>query len=100
MEPGSQIEIQLGHMCNNRCVFCVSGQRTGMGMARPLAAEPILERIAQAYAEGHRKITLLGGEPTLQPAFMQTEVIEHRTYGGVLVHYCEMTLEARRRERG
>lgn len=71
MEPERQIEIQLGHMCNNRCVFCVSGQRTALGEAGPMAPEPILERIRAARRDGHRKITLLGGEPTLQPAFLR-----------------------------
>ena len=58
-------------MCNNRCVFCVSGQRTAMGEALPLEVEPILERIREAHGRGHRKITLLGGEPTLQPGFLR-----------------------------
>ena len=71
MEPDKQVEIQLGHMCNNRCVFCVSGQRTAMGEAFPLEVEPILARIREAWERGHRKITLLGGEPTLQPGFMR-----------------------------
>lgn len=70
MEPDRQIEIQLGHMCNNRCVFCVSGQRTALGEAGPMATEPVLEAIRRAREDGHRKITLLGGEPTLQPGFM------------------------------
>jgi MoaA/NifB/PqqE/SkfB family radical SAM enzyme len=70
MEPKTQVEIQLGHMCNNRCVFCVSGQETALGRARPLPIEPILEQIRAARAQGHAKLTLLGGEPTLQPAFM------------------------------
>jgi MoaA/NifB/PqqE/SkfB family radical SAM enzyme len=70
MEPKTQVEIQLGHMCNNRCVFCVSGQETALGRARPLEREPILAEIRAAFAAGHRKITLLGGEPTLQPAFL------------------------------
>jgi len=70
MEPKRQVEIQLGHMCNNRCVFCVSGQQTALGRARPLSVEPILERLEEAYRTGHRKVTLLGGEPTLQPGFM------------------------------
>ncbi len=70
MEPKTQVEIQLGHMCNNRCVFCVSGQETALGRARPLPLEPILEQIRKARAQGHAKITLLGGEPTLQPAFL------------------------------
>ena len=70
MEPNRQIEIQLGHMCNNRCVFCVSGQRTAMREAFPLEEAPILERVRQAHASGLRKITILGGEPTLQPSFL------------------------------
>jgi MoaA/NifB/PqqE/SkfB family radical SAM enzyme len=70
VEPEKQVEIQLGHMCNNRCVFCVSGQETGLGRARPLDVAPIIAEIEKAYAGGHRKITLLGGEPTLQPGFL------------------------------
>ena len=80
MEPRKQVEIQLGHMCNNRCVFCVSGQRTAMGEAGPMQAAPILARLDEAYASGHRKLTLLGGEPTLQPSFM--EVLRHATQLG------------------
>ncbi len=69
MEPDRQFEIQLGHMCNNRCVFCVSGQRTAMREAMPLEAEPVIERLREGRAQGMRKVTLLGGEPTLQPGF-------------------------------
>ncbi len=57
------------------------------------------QNIIDAVTVAVRKDNRLGGA-YLQPAFMQTELIEHRTYGSVLVHYCEMTLEARRRERG
>ncbi len=70
MEPDRQFEIQLGHMCNNRCVFCVSGQRTAMGEARPIEAAPIVEKLREGSAMGMRKVTLLGGEPTLQPGFL------------------------------
>jgi len=70
MEPDRQYEIQLGHMCNNRCVFCVSGQRTADRDAFPLEAAPLLEKIREGRAAGLRKVTFLGGEPTLQPEFM------------------------------
>ena len=70
MEPERQVEIQLGHMCNNRCVFCVSGQRTAMREAFPIAAAPVLDKLREARARGIEKVTLLGGEPTLQPDFM------------------------------
>ena len=75
MEPKTQVEIQLGHMCNNRCVFCVSGQQTAFGRARPLPVQPILDRVSEAYQNGNRKLTILGGEPTLQPGFKQ--VVAH-----------------------
>jgi MoaA/NifB/PqqE/SkfB family radical SAM enzyme len=65
-----QVEIQLGHLCNNRCVFCVSGQRTARGQAGVAELEPLLASIRAARASGHTTITLLGGEPTLQPVFM------------------------------
>lgn len=70
MEPKQQIEIQLGHMCNNRCVFCVSGQETALGRARPLGMDPVIAELTSAHAAGIRKVTLLGGEPTLQPGFL------------------------------
>jgi MoaA/NifB/PqqE/SkfB family radical SAM enzyme len=69
VEPDRQFEIQLGHMCNNRCVFCVSGQRTAMREAFPIEAEPVLEKLREGRALGMRKVTLLGGEPTIQPGF-------------------------------
>src|SRR5207247_171321 len=33
---GHKFEIQLGHLCNNRCVFCSSAQLTAMRIARPV----------------------------------------------------------------
>lgn len=65
-----QVELQLGHMCNNRCVFCVSGQETELGRAGPAAADPAIEQLRAARAGGAERITLLGGEPTLQPGFL------------------------------
>ncbi|MEZ4409238.1 MAG: radical SAM protein [Polyangiales bacterium] len=70
MEPDRQFEIQLGHMCNNRCVFCVSGQRTAQREAFPIEGSEVIERLREGRAQGLRKVTLLGGEPTLQPDFL------------------------------
>lgn len=41
-----------------------------MGEAKPMPSAPVVERLRESYASGHRKLTLLGGEPTLQPEFM------------------------------
>jgi MoaA/NifB/PqqE/SkfB family radical SAM enzyme len=65
-----QFEIQLGHLCNNRCVFCVSGALTHTGEAPFLDESELLARLRRARAEGHTRVTLLGGEPTIQPYFM------------------------------
>ena len=66
----AQVEIQLGHVCNNRCVFCVSGQLTAQGRARPLPTDPTLAALDEAAARGARTVTFLGGEPTLQASFL------------------------------
>ena len=64
------VEIQLGHMCNNRCVFCSSGQATEMGEALPMDLAPVLGAVERAKRQNARKVTFLGGEPTLQRAFL------------------------------
>lgn len=67
---GHRFEIQLGHLCNNRCVFCSSGQLTAMKIARPVPLEPIVEALEQARASGATHLTFLGGEPTIHKRFL------------------------------
>ncbi|MBV1860122.1 MAG: radical SAM protein, partial [Nannocystaceae bacterium] len=69
-EAAELVEIQLGHMCNNRCVFCSSGQATQMGQALPMELAPVLGALERAKRQRARKVTFLGGEPTLQRAFL------------------------------
>jgi len=66
-----QFEIQLGHLCNDRCVFCASGQLTQRGQAPLLAAAMLAQEIRDARARGARRIIFVGGEPTIQPAFLE-----------------------------
>jgi MoaA/NifB/PqqE/SkfB family radical SAM enzyme len=68
---GHRFEIQLGHLCNNRCVFCSSGQLTAMKIARPVPLEPIIEALEAARAAGARHLTFLGGEPTIHKRFLE-----------------------------
>jgi len=67
---GHRFEIQLGHLCNNRCVFCSSGQLTAMKIARPVPLEPIVEALESARAAGATHLTFLGGEPTIHKRFL------------------------------
>ncbi len=67
---GAQLEIQLGHICNNRCVFCVSGQLTEQRLARTIDTAPVFSALETARARGAQKVTFLGGEPTLQKSFL------------------------------
>jgi len=67
---GHQFEIQLGHLCNNRCVFCSSGQLTEMKLARPVPYEQIERALREARAAGAARLVFLGGEPTLHKRFV------------------------------
>ncbi|GMV41021.1 MAG: hypothetical protein AMXMBFR64_27370 [Myxococcales bacterium] len=72
-----QIEIQLGHLCNNRCVFCVSGQVSEWKQARQIPADPVITELRQARERGVTKVTFLGGEPTLQRSFFTALAAAH-----------------------
>lgn len=72
---GHRFEIQLGHLCNNRCVFCSSGQLTQMKIARPVPFEPIIQALDEARAAGAVHLTFLGGEPTIHKRFL--DVLRH-----------------------
>lgn len=74
-EPLRQVEVQLGHLCNNRCVFCVSGQLSEQKRAPQLPADPIRVQLTAARAAGATKITFLGGEPTMQASFF--DLLQH-----------------------
>ena len=68
-DPG-QLEIQLGHVCNNRCVFCVSGQLTEQGLAKQIPNDPVFQVLRSGAAKGMKRVTFLGGEPTVQKSFL------------------------------
>jgi MoaA/NifB/PqqE/SkfB family radical SAM enzyme len=64
-----QVEIQLGHLCNNRCVFCSSGLITSFRLVGQEAPDPALRQLQLARERGARRVTFVGGEPTLQRNF-------------------------------
>jgi MoaA/NifB/PqqE/SkfB family radical SAM enzyme len=72
MEPNERFEIQLSHVCNNRCVFCVSGQMTELRMAKPTPLPEVKAKFDEAARRGITKVTIMGGEPTIHPTFFPT----------------------------
>ena len=75
MAGARNFEIQLGHLCNDRCVFCVSGQLTSLGRAPLLHAQTLQAQITEARRGGYTRLTFLGGEPTIQPFFL--DLVRH-----------------------
>ena len=69
-QHGGQVELQLGHFCNNRCVFCGSGQLTERGLADPIPEAAVLAALQAVAVTGIRRVTFLGGEPTIQDSFL------------------------------
>jgi MoaA/NifB/PqqE/SkfB family radical SAM enzyme len=64
-----QVEIQLGHLCNNRCVFCSSGLITSFRLVGQEAPDPAMRQLEAGRQRGATKVTFVGGEPTLQRDF-------------------------------
>ena len=70
VKSGYQLEIQLGHFCNDRCVFCVSGQLSAEKLAKPIGTDPVFEALENGARSGIKRVTFLGGEPTIQKSFI------------------------------
>ena len=60
------VEINVGKICNNKCVFCLDGL-PATEMRRYMPWEDMKAEIARWYARGTRSVGFLGGEPTTYP---------------------------------
>ncbi|MBI5499285.1 MAG: radical SAM protein [Deltaproteobacteria bacterium] len=60
------IEINIGMVCNNRCVFCVNSQVNAAGR-RWVSKERVVAEIDRAAARGYHALGFLGGEITYYP---------------------------------
>jgi len=80
------LELNLGKPCNNRCVFCATGEqsRGDRGWMAPDEVERTLERGRQ---EGAEAVGFVGGEPTLYRALAQV-VGRARELGYTRVSLC------------
>ena len=59
--------LKLGYDCNNNCVFCHAAPHRG---ARSRPAD-LARKVRRAAALGARMVVLSGGEPTIQPGWLE-----------------------------
>lgn len=60
------LELNVGMACNNRCVFCISGD-VPTAKRHWLALDRAKEELDHFYEKGCRSLGFLGGEPTAYP---------------------------------
>lgn len=66
-----RVEIHLGTLCNNRCVFCMSG--VNRDHKEPWADfERVREELRHFRAQGCRAAGFLGGEPSVYPRILES----------------------------
>lgn len=71
------IDISIGETCNNNCRFCVNPTESWA----PLASTESMRRVIQQCADqGYKRMSFLGGEPTLHPDL--PELVEHAGAAG------------------
>lgn len=65
-DPRRNVEINVGKVCNNKCVFCLDGMPSKEDHTF-MPFEAMREELRRWSAEGHRSVGFLGGEPTTYP---------------------------------
>ncbi len=60
------VEINVGKICNNKCVFCLDGL-PATDLRRYMPWPDMQAEIQRWYASGTRSLGFLGGEPTTYP---------------------------------
>lgn len=68
------VEINVGKICNNKCVFCLDGL-PATEMRRYMPWPQMRAEIERWYQEGQRSLGFLGGEPTTYPWIV--EAVRH-----------------------
>jgi len=58
------LELNLGKPCNNRCVFCATGEQS-RGVRGWMAPDEVDRALDQGRREGAEAVSFVGGEPTI-----------------------------------
>lgn len=65
--PGPLLDVVLGYDCNLGCTYCTL---TSAMRERSTPTAVVRRAMRQARADGHRRISFTGGEPTIRPALL------------------------------
>jgi len=70
-DPRRNVEINVGKVCNNKCVFCLDGQPSKEDHAF-MPFDAMKAELERWRAEGHLSVGFLGGEPTTYPKIIES----------------------------
>jgi len=70
MRAVRRIDIKIGFACNNRCDFCVQGDKRKKFKPRPF--DQIEADLREGREQGALGVVITGGEPTLHPTLLPT----------------------------
>lgn len=65
-----RIDLKVGFACNNRCLFCVQGDKRER--YKPRTKEEIFAKLDEGRAGGARAVVFTGGEPTVHPDLVES----------------------------
>lgn len=65
-----RVDLKLGFHCNNRCLFCVQGDKRSR--FDPRAPKRIAADLIEGRSRGATALVLTGGEPTIHKTLLQT----------------------------
>lgn len=68
MSGTERLDLKLGFACNNRCVFCVQGDKRERHAPRPEAE--LAAYLEDARGKGAEAVVLTGGEPTVHKTLL------------------------------
>ncbi len=96
-------DIKIGFLCNNRCKFCVQGEKRDVFGNKP--KEEIQKNLKEAKKEGIESAVFTGGEPTIHQNFFELvdcakslgfKIIQIQTNGRQFAYkdFCEATIKA------
>lgn len=104
------IDIKVGFECNNKCLFCIQGNKRET--TPNLSDAEVKERLAQGKKENRQRVVFTGGEPTFRPKELIRwvahakrigyEIIQIQTNGRIFSYldYCKEMIKAGANEFG